>query len=177
MKYLTLVSTLITLGLFTGRESTSSSSSDSDSASSMVPTTGTLHIEYSENNPEIRAVGYNTINNETDRFYYLKRNYEKVLKKEFPGYALEFQRFPAKFPTDGPILELTFLGLRAPNRIELELRVWAKLKQGEEVDDFGITLSREVPQRPSTSSSVDRDLDRIYSSSAKSVAKKIKGAL
>ena len=178
MKYLSLFTAIFTLTLFAGCETSSRSSSDSSSASATgAEPIGKLYIEYNENNPEIRATGYNSLNNETDRFYYLKRNYEEVFKEELPEYELEFQRFPIKAPADATVLQLTFLSLRPPTRIELELRIWSKLKQGKEMNDFGITLSREVPQRPATSSSVDRDLDKIYSSSAKSIAEKVSGAL
>jgi hypothetical protein len=134
---------------------------------------GTLYVEYRENNPQIRAARYNSINNELDRFNYLKRNYEKVLEDALPDYELVFQRFPIRAPEDATILELTFLSLRAPTRIELELRLWAKLKTGDSEEDFGITLSRIVPQRPVSSSSIDRDLDSIYTDSAKTVVKKV----
>ena len=176
MKNTSSPAVLLLMIFFVGCESSPSSSSDNGSAS-IMGSKGKLYIEYRENNPEIRAARYNSINNETDRFYYMKQNFEKVFERELAGYELDFRRFPANLPGSATVLELTFLSLRASTPIELELRMWAILKQGGDEDDFRISVSRIVPQRPASSSSVNRDLNQIYSEMAKDVAKDLAESL
>ncbi len=180
MKYIILFPAFLSLILSAGCVSSSSTSSDTSSAPAMSSVDDSkvkLYIEYSESQPEIRATGYNKMNNENDRFYYLERNFEKVFGEKLSDYTLEFQQFPAKVPEGASVLELTFLSLNSPNRIELELRLWAILKQGSETEDFGVTLLRTVPQRPVTSGSIERDLDEIYSGAAKEIVRKVAEAL
>jgi len=149
---------------------------ETDSESSSTPSMGSendgmakLYIEYRENDPRINATRYNSINNELDRYHYLKRNFEKVAEKMLPEYELEFSRFPLNAPEGADVLEIIFLRIEAPNRIELELSLRTSLDRGEEENDFGVSLTRTVPLRPATSSSIDRDLDIIYSKASEEI--------
>ncbi len=180
MKTFFLPSILLSVILLAGCQTTSDSSSSSGAAAAME--TGdsskpTLFIEYHENQPRMRAERYNTINNEMDRFIYLERNFEKVLGEELSEYNLDFQLFPVRAPEGADVLELTFLSFDSPSPIEVELRLWVILKQGDKSKDFGITRVRAVPQRPMTSGSIERDLDSIYTDAAKQILNKISGEL
>jgi hypothetical protein len=171
MKYITFLSALLTLGLFTGCETTSESSASSAVAYD-GPTTK-LYVEYRESNPRIGAVRYNSINNEMDRYYYFKKNFEDAAAQAMPQYELEFGRFPMNAPEGLDVLEITFLSLNAPTRIELEMRMWAILKLAGQEHDFGISLVRHVPQMAATSGSVDRDLDAIYTKVSDDIIKQV----
>ena len=176
MKNIIFFPALLSLVLLAGCATTSSSSSGNGSStaiSSGDSPEGVLHIEYIENQPRIRATRYNSMNNETDRFYYLESNFKKVFEKKLSNRVLDFQLFPGNFTEGEPVLVLNFISLDSPSRIELELRIWAVLKIGDEEKDFGITLSRTVPQRPASSSSIERDLDEIYTEAAKEIVKMV----
>jgi hypothetical protein len=137
----------------------------------------TIYVEYRENLVEIRAPRYNGLFNELDRYHYFKRNFEKAFENEEWPVRFEYGRFPIKVPDGATVLEVTFLSLKSHNRIELELRIWSKLNDGSDKNDFGIQLARHVPSPIYSSSSIDRDLDTIYSKAADRVVQKMNGSL
>lgn len=163
MKSISISFLLIAVFFLAGCETTSTNSSEGNTAATAVGNGNpTLVIEYDESDPRLRRGSYNTINNEQDRFYYLERNFEKVLNKGLANTNLDFQLFPAREGDGDSVLELTLLSFDSPSPIELEIRMWVILKRGDEKKDFGVIRSRIVPQRPMTSGSIERDLDEIY---------------
>lgn len=178
MKNISIISFLLAMFLLAGCETTSTSSSGSDTAASSVGNGNpTLVFEYDESDPRMQMGGYNTINNEMDRFVYLEQNFEKVFNAALGDYNLDFQLFPAEKPANGSKVELTLLSFDSPSPIELEIRMWVMLKTGDTKKDFGVVRSRIVPQQPYTSGSIDRDLDKIYTDLGKKVLEKISGDL
>lgn len=137
----------------------------------------TLYIEYRENQIEYRNGRYNSMDNEMDRYYYLKSNFEKAFEKAGWPVNLEFSRFPIKAPEGATVLHMTFMGLEAHNPIEVELRMWATLKRGDKTDDYGIQLVKHVPSPLTTSGSVERDLNTIYGKAANRVVSDLNGTL
>lgn len=180
MKTIFLFPILVSMILLAGCQTTSDSSSSGSSGpatKSGSEAKATLIIEYDESQPNNRPTPYNTIDNELDRFNYLEENFETVFRKELSEYDLDFQLYPARTPENAIVLELTFLSLDSPSPIELELRVWVILRQGDKKTDFGITRSRIVPLRPMTSGSIERDLDAIYTDAAEKVLEMISAEL
>lgn len=178
MKNISIISIILAMLLFAGCETTSSSSNGPETAASSVGDGNlTLVIEYDESDPRMRSGGYNTINNELDRFMYLQKNFEDVFEAELSEYELDFQLFPAEKPANGSKLELTLLSFYSPSPIELEIRMWVTLKTGDKKKDLGVVSTRIVPQQPMTSGSIERDLDEIYSNVANKVLQKISGQL
>jgi hypothetical protein len=175
MKQLIKMKTILLFLIFSSLVLSTSGQTGADSSTPAKK--GVLIVEYDENMPNSRSASYNTINNEQDRFYYLEENAEKVFEKELSGYEFDFQLFPAKASEDANILELTMVSFYSPSPIELEIRVWVILKVDGKEKDFGITRSTIVPQRPMTSGSIERDLDKIYTDLATQIAKKIAGEL
>ncbi len=136
-----------------------------------------LIVEYDEPDPLNRPTRYNTIDNEMDRFNYLEQNFEKVFRKALSEYDLDFQLYPASATENATLLELSLLSFDSPSPAELELRMWVILRQGDKKTDLGIVRTRIVPQRPMTQSSIDRDLNAIYTNAAQQVLDKISAEL
>lgn len=129
----------------------------------------TLYIEYREDLPEFRAPRYNSMNNELDRYHYLKKNFEKVFKAQAWPVNLEFQRFPAKTPEGAKVLHVNFLSLRSANPIELELRLYITVSEGGEKEDLAVTRVTHAPSPIFSSASIERDLDQIYTEAAEKI--------
>lgn len=178
MKKITQTPLLLSLLLLAGCQTTSDTSrnSSSSSASTGEPK-ARLVIVYDEAMQNPRPARYNTIDNEQDRFYYLEQNFEQVFQKKLSGYDLDFQLFPASPDEAATFLDLSLLSFDSPSPIELELRMWAILRQGETKTDFGVIRTRIVPQRPMTDGSIERDLNALYTNSAEQVLQKVSGVL
>ena len=179
MKNIFLVSALLNIILLAGCQTTSDNSSGSSgsAAASANASKSSLIVEYNENGLNQRPTRYNTIDNEFDRFYYLEQNFETVFRKGLGDYDLDFQLYPASFTGDGTLLELSLLSMDSPSPLELELRMWVMLRQGDAKKDFGIIRTVIVPQRPMTQSSIDRDLNTLFTDAAKLVLEKISAEL
>ena len=129
----------------------------------------TIYIEYREDNFYPERSRYNTMN-EQDRLYYLKRNFEKVFEKENWDVNFEYKLYPVDDREDVEVLEITLLSFDARNALELELRTWAKFRGKGVKEDFGVQSIRHVPSFVTTSGSIERDLDEIYTQLAKDIA-------
>ena len=130
----------------------------------------TIYVEYREDEFYPERSRYNTLN-EQDHLHYLKRNFEKVFEKEDWGVKFEYKLYPVNDKGDAEVLEITQLSFDARNRIEVELRTWAKFRGSKGEKDFGVQLVRHVPSAVMTSGSIERDLDEIYTKLAKQIAK------
>lgn len=130
----------------------------------------TIYVEYREDEFYPERSRYNTLN-EQDRLSYLKRNFEKVFEKEHWGVNFEYKLYPVDDKGDVDVLEITQLSFDARNRIEVELRTWAKFRGTEEEEDFGVQSIRHSPSLVFTSGSIERDLNEIYSKLAKRIAR------
>jgi len=137
----------------------------------------TITVEYRDSLDDIHEPRYNAMFNDTDRFYYFKRNFEKAFKKEKWPVRFEFKRFPINVPEDATVVEITFLSFKSPNRIELELRMWAKLNVGGEENDFGVKRIRHLPNPIYSSGTIDRDLHEMYTEVADEVVNDLKESL
>ena len=136
-----------------------------------------LYVEYRENHNDFHVRGFDSMDNELDRFHYFKSNFKETLEKQDWPVDIEISRFPIKAPDGAKILRITYLGLESRNPIEIELRLWANLKFGEEESDFGVRLVRHVPSPILSSSSIDRDLDKIYTKAAAKVVEDLNNTL
>ena len=136
----------------------------------------TLFVEYNEQVFDIYAERYNGFFNEPDRFHYFVKNFEKAFEKEDWPLKLKFARYPIKTPEGANVLQMNFLSFRSANPIEIELRMWAKLKDGSETHDFGVQLVRLSPNPVLSVSTIDRDLDKLYTKMAAKVVKELNEA-
>ncbi|MDG2171049.1 MAG: hypothetical protein P8L44_24335 [Opitutales bacterium] len=130
----------------------------------------TIYVEYRENEFYPERSRYNTMN-EQDRFYYLKRNFEKVFAKEDWGVNFEFKLYPIDDMEDVEVLEITVLSFDSRNSIEVELRTWTKFRGKGVKEDFGVQSIRHAPSPVFTQGSIERDLNQIYTKLAKDIAK------
>ena len=101
----------------------------------------------------------------------------EAFKKEKWPVRFEFKRFPINAPEDAKVVEITFLSLKSQNRIELELRMWAKLNVGGEENDFGVKRIRHLPNPIYSSGTIDRDLHEMYTKVANEVVNDLKESL
>ena len=129
----------------------------------------TIYISYREDEFYPERSRYNTLN-EQDRLSYLKRNFEKVFEKQDWGVNFEYKLYPVDNKGDVEVLEITQLSFDARNRIEVELRTWAKFRGTDREEDFGVQSIRHSPSPVFTTGSVERDLDAIYTKLAKEIA-------
>lgn len=146
-------------------------------ASAKVNGDETIYVEYRENFTERFPRPYNAMFNELDRFHYFSHHFKKAFEKEDWPVNFTFERFPVKAPEGAKVLEMTFLNLRSPSRIELELTMWAKLDDGSTKHDFGVIKVEHVPEPFATSSSVERDLEVLYTKVAEKVIKDLNTTL
>jgi hypothetical protein len=126
----------------------------------------TLYVEYQENHNDQYIRGFDSMDNDLDRFHYFKSNIKDAFEKQDWSVNIEISRFPIKAPEGANVLRITYLGLESRNPIEIELRLWAKLTGADAKSDFGVRLVRHVPSPILSSSSIDRDLDKIYTKAA-----------
>ncbi len=138
-------------------------------AASADRVTETIYVEYRENHNDQYVRGYNSMNNELDRYHYFKSNFENTFTARGYPVNFEFSRFPVKAPEGAKVLRLTYLGLESFNPLEVQLRMWASLEERGEKTDFGIKLVRYTPRALPSSISVERDLDAIYTKAAQKV--------
>ena len=131
----------------------------------------TIYVEYREDEFNPERTRYNSMNNELDRFYYLKRNFEKVFAKEGWDVKFEYKLYPVNDREDVELVEIAMLSFDSRNPLEVELRTWAKFRGNGVKEDFGIQSIRHVPAPFFTPSSIERDLDTIYTKLAKEIAK------
>ena len=137
----------------------------------------TLFIEYRDDQAVVEMRRYNSINNELDRRYYMERNFKRVFEKEGWPLDYEFQWYPAKVPDGAKVLHISLKDLRPANRLEIELRIWASLTVDGKKEDFGITRVLHVPSAFPSQSSVERDLNQIYTKAGQRIAKQLKKTL
>lgn len=137
----------------------------------------TVYVEYRENHNDQYVRGYNSMNNEMDRFYYFKRNFEKTLTQKGYPVNFKFSRFPVKAPEGAKVLHITYLGLESINPLELQLRMWASLEEGNEGIDFGIKLVRHTPRALPSGISIERDLNVLYAKAAQKVVNDLDNTL
>lgn len=137
----------------------------------------TIYVEYRENFTERAPRPYNAMFDELDRFYYFSHNFKKAFEKQGWPVNFKFERFPIKAPEGAKVLEMTFLNLRSPSHIELELTMWAKLDDGTQKHDFGVIKVEHVPAPFATSSSIERDLETLYTKVAENVIKDLNATI
>jgi hypothetical protein len=137
----------------------------------------TLYVEYRENHNDFHVRGFDSMDNELDRFHYFQSNFKNAFEKEDWPVNIEISRFPINAPEGAKVLQITYLGLESKNRLEVELRLWANLKMGDQESDFGVRLVRHVPAPFLTSNSIDRDLDKMYTKAAAMVVEDLNKTL
>ena len=130
----------------------------------------TIYVEYREDEFYPERTRYNAMS-ELDRFHYLKRNFEKVFAKEGWPVKFEYKLYPVNDVQAGEVLEITALSFNSRNRIEVELRTWAKFRGKAAKQDFGIKSVRHMPEPLFSPSSIERDLNTIYTRLAEDIAK------
>ncbi|MDA0350243.1 MAG: hypothetical protein O3C43_17260 [Verrucomicrobia bacterium] len=136
-----------------------------------------LYVEYRENHNDFHVRGFDSMDNELDRFHYFKSNFKDAFEKQDWSVDIEVSRFPINAPEGAKVLRITYLGLKSSNSIEIELRLWANLKAGEKESDFGVVQVRHVPSPILSLSSIDRDLDKIYTEAAAKVVEELNKTL
>lgn len=146
-------------------------------ATSADTITETIYVEYIENHNDQYIRGYNSMNNELERFYYFKSNFENTLTSQGYPVNFEFSRFPIKAPEGAKVLRITYFGLESFTPLEVQLRIWASLKQGNEETDFGIKRVRHSPRALPSAISIERDLDAIYTKAAQKVVNDLDNTL
>ena len=90
---------------------------------------------------------------------------------------VQIRTVSVKAPEGAKVLEMTFLSLRSWGPLELEMSMWAKLNEGSKENDFGVQLVKHVPEAFATSSSIERDLEALYTKVAQNVIKDLNKTL
>ena len=157
---------MVSMGGLRGQEA---ESEGTNMANDPLPT---IYVEYREDEFYPERTRYNTIG-ELDRFHYLKRNFEKVFAKEGWGVNFEYKLYPIDDMEDVEVLEVAMLSFDSRNPIEVELRTWAKFRGKGVKEDFGVQSVRHAPSPIYTQSSIERDLDKIYTKLAKDIAEEL----
>ena len=134
----------------------------------------TIYVEYRENHNDQYVRGFNAMNYEMDSYHYFKSNFENAFTDQGLPANFKFSRFPIKAPEGAKILRITYLGLESFGPVEVQLRMWTSLKEGDKETDYGIQLVRHSPRALPSSTYIDRDINAIYAKAAEKVIEELK---